>query len=230
MSSPEAARYTRGDVVVEKLSVAGPAGPLETVVEIPASAAQAIGVICHPHPLYGGTMDNKVVVTLARALSSIGIPALRFNFRGVGASAGQYDEGRGEIDDAAAVVAWAQQRWPGRKLVLCGFSFGAYVALRLAQRLPVAHLVSIAPAVGRFDFSDIRAPEGSWLLVQGDADDVVDPAAVLRWAESLKPAPRVVVMAGAGHFFHGRLTELRDAVIEEIDPERLSQFNRSESS
>jgi alpha/beta superfamily hydrolase len=166
--------------------------------------------------LYGGTMDNKVVTTVARALQESGIPTLRFNFRGVGASAGAFDRGSGETDDADAVAAWGAGRWPGRTLVIAGFSFGAYVALRLAQRRPARRLITIAPAIQRFDDAGMTVPQCPWLVVQGDADDVVDPAAVIAWATGLDPKPQLVVLPGVGHFFHGRLHELRDIVTDAI--------------
>jgi hypothetical protein len=166
--------------------------------------------------LFGGTMQNKVVTTVARAFHDAGVPTVRFNFRGTGASAGAFDAGRGETDDAAAAADWGSARWPGRELHLAGFSFGAYVALRLAQQRRVRSLITIAPPVGRFDFSLLHAKIDRWLIVQGDADDVVDPEAVAAWAASLTPAPRVALISGAGHFFHGRLNELRSLVSGEI--------------
>ncbi len=131
-------------------------------------------------------------------------------------SEGAFDAGRGETADAAAVATYGAVRWPGRRLVLAGFSFGAYVALRLAQQRELSRLITVAPPVERFDFSGLAAPACPWLLVQGDADDVVDPHRVLAWAEALEPPPRLLVMPGVGHFFHGHLSELRDAVVDAI--------------
>lgn len=198
------------------LSIDGPAGPLEAVVEESEPKSSYYAVVCHPHPLFGGTMQNKVVTTLSRALAEGGVPALRFNFRGVGASAGQYDEGNGETDDANAVASFGAERWPGRRLVLAGFSFGAYVALRLAQIRDTSRLITVAPPVDRFDFSTMHPPGCPWLLIQGDADELVDAQRVLAWAGSLDPAPDVTVMEGVGHFFHGRLVELKNAVLDTI--------------
>jgi alpha/beta superfamily hydrolase len=165
-------------------------------------------------------MDNKVVTTAARALQATGMPTLRFNFRGVGASAGVFDQGIGELDDADAVARWGEERWPGRSLVVAGFSFGAYVALRLAQRRSAQghvprHLITIAPAIQGFDWK-VAVPRCPWLVVQGDADEVVSASAVIGWVNSLDPKPRLVVLPGVGHFFHGRLHDLRDAVIDAI--------------
>ncbi len=200
----------------ERLFIEGPAGALEAIVEETAVAGSSYAVVCHPHPLYGGTMDNKVVTTVARALHETGLPTLRFNFRGVGASAGAFDHGVGETADADAVAAWGAERWPGRTLVIAGFSFGAYVALRLAQQRVPRHLITVAPALELFDGFGMAVPRVPWLVVQGDADDVVDPAAVIDWVNGLDPKPRLVVLPGAVHFFHGRLRELRDAVVDAI--------------
>jgi alpha/beta superfamily hydrolase len=200
----------------ERLSIEGPAGALEAVVEDTGMASPSYAIICHPHPLMGGTMDNKVVTTLGRALRETGIPTLRFNFRGVGASGGIFDQGIGETADADAVAGFGARRWPGRSLVIGGFSFGGYVALRLAQRRTPRHLITVAPAIGLFDVSALTVPRCPWLIVQGDADDVVDPGAVVDWAETLSPKPRLLVLPGVGHFFHGRLRELQDAVIDAI--------------
>jgi alpha/beta superfamily hydrolase len=200
----------------ERLFIEGQAGALEAILEDPATTGSCYAVVCHPHPKFGGTMDNKVVTTVARALQESGIPTVRFNFRGVGASAGSFDQGIGETADADAVAAWADARWPGRSLVIAGFSFGAMVALRLAQlRLP-RQLITIAPAIRHLDASARAVPNCPWLIVQGDADDVVDPAGVIDWADRLDPKPRLIVLPGAGHFFHGRLHDVRDAVIEAI--------------
>lgn len=201
----------------ERLAIPGPTGVLEAIAHEAEGTAQPLyAVVCHPHPLYGGTMDNKVVYTVARALQTSGVATLRFNFRGVGASAGSYDEGAGETRDAAAVADFGAARWPGRRLILAGFSFGAFVALRLALAREMARLITVAPPVGRFDFSELRAPACPWLVVQGDADDVVDPSTVIAWVMRQDPKPELRVVPGVGHFFHGHLAELRDAVIETL--------------
>jgi alpha/beta superfamily hydrolase len=156
-----------------------------------------------------------VVTTVARALQETGIPTLRFNFRGVGASAGEFDQGVGETADAEAVAAWGAERWAGRSLVIAGFSFGGYVALRLAQQRLPRCLITIAPAIQGFA-ATTAVPRCPWLVVQGDADELVDPSGVIDWVNTLDPKPRLVVLPGVGHFFHGRLRELRDAVIDAI--------------
>jgi alpha/beta superfamily hydrolase len=198
------------------LTVAGPAGALETRLEFPeVDAAPAVfGVVCHPHPLYGGTMDNKVTHVIARSMVECGAPAFRFNFRGVGASAGQFDNGRGETEDLAAVVAEGRRRFPSAALWLGGFSFGAFVALRAAERLAPVKLVAVAPPVARFELADVAHPDCEWMLAQGDADDVVPPDAVLAWAAQQPRKPRLHVLQGAGHFFHGKLHELKPLILD----------------
>lgn len=192
----------------------GPAGILEGIVDDPQVAqAPACAVICHPHPLGGGTMTNKVVHTLARCFQQVGAATLRFNFRGVGASEGQFDNGAGETQDALAAIALARSRWPERPLWLAGFSFGSFVALRAAAQCEPAWLVVVAPPVGRWDFSAIAAPNCPWLIVQGDADELVDASAVRDWAASVPRAPQWVLLAGVDHFFHGRLHDLKDVVL-----------------
>jgi alpha/beta superfamily hydrolase len=201
----------------EVFALAGPVGQIEAKLEFPdgSEATPAFfGVACHPHPLYGGTMDNKVTHVLARAMNECGAPCFRFNFRGVGASAGTFDNGRGEADDLAMVVAEGRRRFPGAGLWLGGFSFGAFVALRGAQNLAPEKLLAVAPPVARFELGSVAHPDCDWLLVQGDADDVVPPEAVLSWAAEQQRKPRLHVLAGAGHFFHGRLHELKPLLID----------------
>jgi alpha/beta superfamily hydrolase len=205
----------------EPLLIDGPAGTLQIAIEDPsatgAPAARAFAVVCHPHPLHGGTMDNKVVTTLARSFTELGVPTLRFNFRGVGSSTGSFDDGHGETDDALAVVAFGRQRWPDAQLWLGGFSFGGHVALR-ATRQPgaagVARLVTVAPAFTRYYATpaDVPLPPCPWLLLQGDADEVISAPDVIAWARAMQPPPDLVVLPGVGHFFHGNLNPLRDAV------------------
>jgi alpha/beta superfamily hydrolase len=205
--------------VVEPLAIAGSVGVLEAVADIPDEAApSAFMVICHPHPLHGGTMTNKVVTTLARAAHELAVPTLRFNYRGVGASAGSFDNGRGETEDALAVVAWGRQRWPAAQLWLAGFSFGGVVALRASTTRgvgSVARLVTVAPALASHfgAVHDISVPGCPWLIVQGDADDVVDGSVVVDWAPRLQPPPQLVVLPGVGHFFHGQLNALQQQVV-----------------
>lgn len=194
-------------------SLEGPAGVLEALLATPdGGTPRAVAVVCHPHPQHEGTMQNKVVHTLARAFVDAGMPALRFNFRGVGNSAGTYDEGVGETADAVAAAAWLQARFPGTRLWLAGFSFGAYVAVRASRELDCAGLVTVAPAVSRFDFTHLEMPGCPWLLVHGDQDEIVDVDAVVEWVNGLDPGPELTIVEGSSHFFHGRLTPLRERV------------------
>lgn len=194
----------------ERLEIAGPAGPIEALVETPLGFDGArAAVVCHPHPLFGGTMDNKVVHVAARALQEKGYATVRFNFRGVGKSAGAFDDGRGEADDATAVADWAAQRWPDATLTLAGFSFGSFVAFQVAGRRTTRQLLMIAPPVRRFDFTTHAAPAVPWVVFQGDQDELVDWRDVKAWTETVTPAPTVVILPGAEHFFHGRLNDLR---------------------
>jgi alpha/beta superfamily hydrolase len=192
----------------------GPAGLLECQVAVPRDPPRGIAVVCHPHPLYGGAMSNKVVYALAAEALAQGLAAARFNFRGVGASQGGYDAARGEVDDALAVVDWLRAQRPGVPLLLAGFSFGAYVALKASVRARPAALVTIAPPFGRY-FDDAQQPAHPgcpWLAVHSRDDDTVayeETAAILRGYE---PAPELVSVDGAGHFFHGRLQDIREAV------------------
>jgi len=191
----------------------GPAGAIEIACSVPESDARSgVAIICHPNPQQGGTMFNKVVTTLERSLGELGLTTLRFNFRGVGQSEGEHDEGRGEADDLIAIARWVQQERPGDALWLAGFSFGSYVVLRAASRLAPLQLILIAPPVGRWDFGDITLPPCPVLIVQGEDDDVVDPQAVFAWAEAQDPQPTLIRMPETGHFFHRRLLDLRGAV------------------
>lgn len=211
------------------LLIDGPAGQIEVVVEDPAGAVapRGLAVVAHPHPLMGGTMDNKVAHTLARAFVLAGWRAVRFNFRGVGRSDGQYDEGRGETSDLLAVAAHhlSDPALAGKPLALAGFSFGGHVAAQAASRLLQAAadqpavrapstLVLVSPAASRFD---VPAVPAHTLVVQGEADDVVPLSAILDWARP-QQLP-VTVVPGAGHFFHGQLGGLRDIVLRHLRAE-----------
>ena len=196
-------------------TIEGPAGTLEARVEDPSSHGQpdVVGVVCHPHPLHGGTMQNKVVHTLARAMQELGAPTVRFNFRGVGASTGSYDDGRGELEDAIAVAEWARTRWKCEALWLAGFSFGAAVAVHASPVVRPRALVTVAPPVGRLLTASVERPGCPWMIVQGDRDDLVDFGAVQSWVAGYADPPELAVLHGAEHFFHGRLVELRAVVM-----------------
>lgn len=193
----------------------GLAGSIEALVSRPANITRrAVAIVCHPHPLYDGSMNNKVTYMLARTFNDLGVPAIRFNFRGVGESEGRYDEGRGETDDLITVVENARLMYPGAEIWLAGFSFGAYIALKAAADLEVQRLITVAPPVNFFDFSGLGSPNCPWLLVQGTNDEIVPFAAVDEWVSELNQQPASVYMDDVGHFFHKKLNDLR-AVIEE---------------
>ena len=191
----------------EPLLIDGPAGKIEVDVSDPGDTRRAIALIAHPHPLMGGTKDNKVVTTLARTLYALGYVALRPNFRGVGASAGTHDEGRGETDDLIAVARYAQEKYGPLPLTCAGFSFGSFVQTRVAKDLHPDKLVLVAPAVNRFPTEEVQP---GTLVIHGEQDEVVPLAAVLDWARP-QNLP-VVVVPGGEHFFHGRLQLIQQIV------------------
>jgi len=196
---------------LSKVSFTGAAGQIEGVVQLPDGKPEAIAVVAHPLPTMGGTMDNKVVSTLAKAFVESGFSTLRFNFRGVGDSDGNFDQGNGETLDAIAAAEFMRGEFPGLPLLLAGFSFGAYVQARAAEELLPQQLVLVAPAVGRFAMPDV--PHDT-LLIHGDMDEVVELHELLQWARP-QHLP-VIVLAGAEHFFHGRLTQLKQIVIKHL--------------
>lgn len=192
----------------------GPAGRLELMVDLPEPglARAGVAIVCHPNPPDGGTLHNKVVTMTARALSELGIAAVRFNFRGVGQSGGQFDNGRGEVLDLLAVAAWVRKVRPDDALWLAGFSFGSWVALQGARQLPVKQMISIAPPVGHRPFAGVLPPPCPWLVVMPEADEIVDPPTVYAWLDSLDASPTLVRMPDTSHFFHRRLMDLRGAI------------------
>lgn len=209
----------------EKLFIDGPVGKLEAVFESPSDADRTgTVVVCHPHPQHGGTLHNKVAHTLARAFVRIGFAALRFNFRGTEKSEGHFDEGVGELDDALAAIDWMRARQPGTGLWLAGFSFGAAIAVRAAVERNVDGLVSVAPAVSRFASGLQTQPQCPWLIVQGDEDELVGVEETIEWLNGLQPGPELLVLAGAEHFFHGRLVDLREAVTKFVRDARQSEL------
>jgi alpha/beta superfamily hydrolase len=196
------------------LTLDGPAGPIEAAVDLPDAGVAALpvtAIVCHPLSTEGGTMHNKVVTMVARALRELGVRVVRFNFRSVGASAGSFDHGDGEQQDLAAVAAWVRAQRPHDALWLAGFSFGAYVSLRASAALQPQALISIAPPAGRWDFAGVELPP-HWLVIQGDADEIVDPQAVYDWLETLEQQPVLVRMPDTSHFFHRKLIDLRGAL------------------
>ncbi len=196
-----------------KVAFAGSAGQLEGMLHLPDGEPQAVAVVAHPLPTMGGTMDNKVVTTLAKTFVELGHAALRFNFRGVGASEGEFGSGEGEVEDLLAAVQFARDEFGHLPLVLSGFSFGGYVSARAAQHLhPQPHkLVLVAPAVGRFAMPHV--PHNT-LVLHGEHDEVIPLADALNWARP-QHLP-IVVLPEAGHFFHGRLNQLKQIVLHEF--------------
>ncbi len=193
----------------------GPSGMLEGKVDCAVSGEpRGNAVICHPHPLYGGSMQNKVVHTMAKSLAANDQTAVRFNFRGVGLSEGNYDQGDGETDDTLAVVDWLSEQQVDLPVVLAGFSFGSFVALRAAAILQPAALITVAPPVRMFDFASLQSIECPWLLILGDEDEIVDINSVVNWLRTLKNPPQLEIINGCSHFFHGKLTELRSVCDE----------------
>ncbi|HZW60345.1 MAG TPA: alpha/beta fold hydrolase [Woeseiaceae bacterium] len=191
----------------------GAAGRLEALLETPDDAAvRGCALVCHPHPQHGGSLHNKVVHTLARAFQHRHMRTLRFNFRGVGSSDGEFDNAHGELDDAVTALAYLRAHWPDDPLWVAGFSFGAAVAIRVALREQVAGLVSVAPAVRRFAGDVGTLPACPWLVVHGGADEVVSVDETIAWLNELPPGPELEVFPDTGHFFHGKLVELRQAV------------------
>ena len=197
--------------------IAGPAGRIECAIDRPAAAPRGLAIACHPHPQFGGTLDNKVVQTIARASLDLGWACVRFNFRGVGASEGVWDEGRGEVDDALAVAAhWrGREEFAGLPYLLGGFSFGGYVAVEALQRLgagdPPRRIVLIGPSTEKQAVPSVPADT---LVIHGESDDVVPLAATLAWARP-QNLP-VIVFPGVGHFFHGQIALLKKVIVREL--------------
>lgn len=196
----------------EQVFIEGPAGPLEAVVT-QGERAGLVAIICHPNPVQGGTMQNKVVHTLMRAARDCGATTLRFNFRGVGRSVGEHDAGTGETQDCLAVIAWARAELQMDQLWLMGFSFGGYVAAAAASALPAwpQRLVLVAPSVEKQRFGDLKPLRGPAQVMMGEADDVVAPESVYA-AFADEPDSTVQRFAETGHFFHGQLVPLKAAV------------------
>lgn len=175
-------------------------------------------IMCHPHPLFGGTMDNKVVTTVVRAARDLGLNTLRFNFRGVGKSTGTHDHGQGEQDDVATAVAYAREHLGWQNIILVGFSFGAGMACLYASKSPegLAGLFLIAPAVHHFDAPSVLPHEFETWVLMGDEDEVVPFDEVESWTALVVPQPHWLVFENAGHFFHGRLSDLKATLKEEL--------------
>jgi alpha/beta superfamily hydrolase len=199
----------------QRFFITGAAGQqLECALDLPDTAPRGVALVAHPHPLYGGTMDNKVAQTLARAFISLGYATARMNFRGVGQSGGEHDHGLGETDDMALLHAHMQQQYPGLPVALAGFSFGTYVQSHLQQRLtkqgtPAERLVLVGTAAGKWEMADVPA---NTILIHGEHDETIPLSAVLDWARP-QDLP-VIVVTGADHFFHRKLQHIKNFVVE----------------
>lgn len=202
--------------------IQGRAGLIEAVHDnLKNSNQEVVAVICHPHPLYQGSMHNKVVTTLSRAMKTLKISSYRFNYRGVGDSQGEYGEGVGELDDLLAVCDWIRENTPTKKIILCGFSFGGAIAYKSLGKLDnIAGLITIAPAVDRFDLTKSPEPQNiPWLVVQGIDDDTVNPSSVFDFTlKTIKSDLTMVKMNEVGHFFHGKLIQLKTVVENFLTP------------
>ncbi|MBL7251827.1 alpha/beta hydrolase [Alloalcanivorax sp. C16-2] len=199
----------------DRLALEGPEGTLEAALEGDTEAPRFIAIVCHPHPLFGGTMDNKVVTTLSRAARDAGAAVLRFNFRGVGNSQGAFSDGIGETEDLIAVHNWLTREFPDKPLWLAGFSFGSFVAARGAEVLAAngqapRSLMLVAPPVHHFDFEGLENVGCPVTVVQGEDDEVVPAEQVFRWAGDTVLAPDLIRFPDSGHFFHGKLVDLKE--------------------
>ena len=192
--------------------VQGAAGDLQLQVDLPSpvDTSRPAVLLCHPHPLYGGSLQNKVIHILARSFNDLGLITVRFNFRGVGKSQGEFDHGEGEADDVLTIANYVRQTVD--TLWLAGFSFGAYVAARTYKAIQAERLLLVAPPVTLYDMNKINDIQIPWSVIQGGADEVIDPEAVQAWLDIQQQAPTLHWLADASHFFHGRLNDLRDII------------------
>jgi alpha/beta superfamily hydrolase len=200
--------------ISKKFTLTGHAGKMECLLDLPEGAPRGIALVAHPHPLYGGTMDNKVAATLARTFVALGYVAARFNFRGVGDSEGVHDDGRGEVDDMAVMMAHMQEQYPGLPVALAGFSFGTFVQAQFQQRLiaegrPAERLVLVGTAAGKWPVPEVPADT---ILIHGELDDTITLQQVFDWARP-QDLP-VLVIPGADHFFHRKLGHIKNFVIQ----------------
>ena len=206
--------FKKGSYRGEKLLIDGPAGKLQVQTSYPQnfSPGQPLAVISHPHPVYGGNMTNKVVYNIARAFNEMGYAVIRYNFRGVEQSEGQYDNGIGELEDLEAVTQFFTRRHPDSLITLAGFSFGAYITARAEAVLSPAGVLLVAPPVSMYDFNALTIGAKTWIVIQGGQDEIVDPQQVSLWVENQEPAPDYFYLDHADHFFHGEMEWLRDVI------------------
>lgn len=198
-----------------KQLIQGPAGQLELLLAYPEGKCpkgSPVVIISHPHPLYGGMLTNKVVHILARGVSDLTLASVRFNFRGVGDSQGQFDDGKGETEDLLAVVAWVREQHPDSPIWLAGFSFGAYITVNAYKVAQAERIILVAPPVTLYDLTAVKSVDVPCSILQGGQDEVIDPEAVTQWVEGIFPLPDYQWIDNAGHFFHGKLSIVRDFV------------------
>ena len=208
-----------------KVHLTGEAGVIEAIIHIPEDFAltdvKAFAVCCHPHPLYAGTMTNKVVHTLAKVMTKLGLPSVRFNFRGVGKSEGEHDGGIAETRDLISICEYLKTQFPDAQVWLSGFSFGSFVAANAAATVQADQLVTISPAVEHTEYGQITMPDCPWLVVMGEEDEVVSPTAVYNWVARSQGRCELVRFPETGHFYHGKLVKLTDFLLahfaDEVD-------------
>jgi len=199
------------------LTLRGAAGNIEAKLHLPivdtaTNTAKAIVICCHPHPQFGGTMTNKIVHTMAKTFCKMGVPAIRFNFRGIGKSEGKYDNGIGESEDLLILCELVRNSWPNQQLWLAGFSFGSWISAGCAVASGAQQLLSVAPPVQYFDISDFQEPTCPWLVLMGEEDDVVDPKSVFDWIDSKANPPELIKFPETGHFFHGQIVNMSNVI------------------
>ncbi len=206
------------------LLLSGGAGTIEAKLHIPkaddsAHSVKAIAICCHPHPLFGGAMTNKVVHTVTKTFTRMGIATLRFNFRGVGKSAGIHGEGLGESEDLLALCRLMRSSWSEQELWLAGFSFGSWITARCAKEAKADRLLSIAPPVQYFDFNDAEMAECPWLVLMGEKDEIIDPELVYHWIKCRTQPPELITFPEAGHFFHGQIVKMSSILQQHYGPD-----------
>jgi hypothetical protein len=204
--------------VSQEFLIESSAGQLEVLVSYPpASDTTSIPyiIICHPHPLYGGTLDNKVVYMIASTFNQLGAGSVRFNFRGVGKSSGNFDYGKGEVDDLQTIATWLATQRSVKELWLAGYSFGGYIALKAHRRLQAQRLLLVAPAIEQFDSFELQLSAIPTLMIQGGQDEVISPHSVATWATRQAHQPSLQWIQNADHFFHRQLNELREIILRE---------------
>lgn len=204
--------------------IPGPCGNIEALVS-ESKNSNEYAVICHPHPLHGGSMHNKVVTTIAKALDKHNINTIRFNYRGVGDSNGSYDNGVGEINDLMAVYSWGKKYFEEKSCLLAGFSFGSYICAAATKEIKPIALITLAPAISSQDYKNIPNHLCPWLFVQGEKDEVVDANKGIAWAKQHPNKPQIKLMADTSHFFHGKLQQLEEIIIAFIEGEITQNDN-----